>query len=266
MKKFFVVGTCILVLTACSSVPSVDIPTLPNAEDIQEQVAKDLAAQGIAMPDLNDTEKPMDVKPALDLDSDSEDIAVADGTAKELWPKVEAYAKAKFPSAVLIGYNNFGATFTNDYILPGREFENGKGERWYYLFVNDGTAFSDEKLDVKGEVFAVEFLRGKLNLKKVEITQNDVSPTELSGPDLLAVDSSVLAENAKKAVKEEFLDEKFVHIAFDCRPTWPATFASGNGDCTLILYVDKDNGYEVEIFNKTGEVQNVKAIDIVDLF
>lgn len=262
MKTFSLTLVCLAFLAGCSAQDvAMEIPGLPSQDDIQSQVAKDLAAQGIAMPDLNADSGPENVEKALVLRADVKDTGLVDPTAKELWPQVKEYAAAVFPGATLIGFNNFGPMLDDNYTIPGREFANGHSNYWVYIFVHEAADVADSKVDERGEAFGVEFSGGKLKLVQVEINQEEVNTGDLFGDGIMATDTSVLVENAVKAVKKEFGVDKFVHASFACRPMWPATFASGNGDCRVTLYESQETGFRVDVFNKSGEVQKVSPVE-----
>ncbi len=263
MKTFSLFLVSLVLLAGCGSAEdlAMQIPGLPNQDDIQDQVAKDLAAQGIAMPDLTQDQGPESAGKALVLRADEKETGLVDPTAKELWPQVNEYAKAAFSGATLIGFNNFGPMLDDNYTIPGREFANGHSNYWVYIFVHEAADITDSKVDEKSEAFGVEFSGGKLKLVQVEINQEEVNTGDLFGDGLMATDSSVLVQNAVEAVKKEFGVDKFVHASFACRPMWPATFASGNGDCRVTLYESQQTGFRVDVYNNSGVAQKVDQVD-----
>lgn len=263
MKTFSLFLVSLVLLAGCGSAEdlAMQIPGLPNQDDIQDQVAKDLAAQGIAMPDLTQDTGPVSAGKALVLRAEAKDTGLVDPTVKELWPQVKEYAVAAFPGATLIGFNNFGPTVDDNYTIPGREFANGHSNYWVYIFVHEAADTADSQVDDKSEAFGVEFKSGKLSLVSVEISRGEVNTKDLFGDGLVATDSSVLVQNAAAAVKKEFGVDKFVHASFACSPMWPATFASGNGDCRVTLYESQQTGFRVDVYNNSGVAQKVDQVD-----
>ncbi len=246
-----------------------------NGEDLQKEIEDKVSAElekagvdaDLAKLNYDDlSESPESQGEAIKLSGGSKKLSESVVTAGSIWKDVFAFAKELYPEAVLIGYNNHSAKFSNSYLIPNDKFTDGKSDYWVYFFVKDKAAISDEFIDGEAEAFGILFEDGELSYVVVEINTEEIASKQLVGEGWLSVDTDKLVERSKKKIFDDYAVDKFISVDFDCIPTWPIAFATAQGECRLTFYDTADTGFFVDMTATTGQVNSVESVTFKSLF
>lgn len=240
-------------------------------KEIEDKVSAELKKAGVdadlAKLNYDDLSKaPESGAEAIKLSGDNKMLSEKNVTAGSIWKDVFAFAKNLYPEAVLVGFNNHSAKFSNSYLIPNDKFTDGKSDYWVYFFVKDKAAITDEFIDDESEAFGVLFENGELSYVVVEISSEEIASKQLVGEGWLSVDTDKFVERAKKKILDDYAVDKFISIDFDCIPTWPIAFATAQGECRLTFYDTADTGFFVDMTATTGQVNAVESVTFEDLF
>ena len=245
-------------------------PNVPSQEDIEAQVNKELEKAGIDPVDVEEiadnTDDSKSAGEAIELSGDTEDVGEEVVTAGSIWPKVQAFAQEQHKGAVLIGFNNHGTTFSNKYLISKDKYTDGKSNFWVYFFAKDQAAINDEVIDEVSEAFGVVFSEGELSYAAVEIYPEEISAKEITDAKWFGADTDVMVKRAKDAIAKDYDVTSFITIDFDCIPTWPITFATGQGECDMTFYDTENTGFSVIVTPTTGQVNSVESVKFEELF
>ena len=184
---------------------------------------------------------------------ESQTATVTSGSANEVYPQALSYAQQTHPGAVLVGYNNTGASFDRVNYVPTNPTVSGEHDKWVYMFVQDAADLNDGEIN-ETETFAVELSGGMLNyVGYVETREQELEDYSVTGEDLLAVDTTAVLSTFLDSVEELTGERPQVeHVHFN----------NNAGGYEVSLFTSATTGFSGFFYLEDGTAPNVAPFTI----